>query len=173
MSDTLITIIAVFLAAILMFVFPLMAISNTQDDISQVAVQSLVSEFINNAATKGKITEEDYNSFVSRLYSTSNTYDVQLEHKIMTTNPNKGVSNQLGENLYYSVYNTTILDKDNGVRSGEYILKKGDYISCTVKNTNTTLAAQVKNFIYSIVGKDTYTIAASASALVVNTGTNN
>lgn len=173
MSDTLITIIAVFLAAILMFVFPLMTISDTQDDISQVAVQSLVSEFINNAATKGKITEEDYDTFISKLYATSNTYDVQLEHKIMTTNPNKVSTDQLGENLYYSVYNTTILDENSGVKSGEYILKKGDYISCTVKNTNTTLASQIKNFIYSIVGKDTYTIAASASALVVNTGTSN
>ena len=44
MSDTLITVIGIFLAAILMIVFPLMAVSNTQDDISQVAVQSLVSE---------------------------------------------------------------------------------------------------------------------------------
>ena len=41
---------------------------------------------------------------------------------------------------------------------------------CTVKNTNITIASQVKNFVYSIVGKDTYTIAGSASALVVNTG---
>ena len=49
MSDTLITVIAIFLAAILMFVFPLMTVSNTQDDISQVAVQSLVAEFVNNA----------------------------------------------------------------------------------------------------------------------------
>lgn len=175
MSDTLITIIAVFLAAILMFVFPLMAISNTQDDISQVAVQSLVAEFINNAASRGKITQEDYNSFIQKLYATSNTYDVQLEHKILTINPNKGTNDQLGENLYYSVYNSTILDTTSGALSptGEYILKKGDYISCTVKNTNTTIAAQIKNFIYSIVGKNTYTIAASASALVVNTGISN
>ncbi|MGN1310254.1 MAG: hypothetical protein ACI4VP_00835 [Clostridia bacterium] len=172
MSDTLITVIGIFLAAILMFVFPLMAVSNTQDEISQVAVQSLVSEFVNNAATKGKITQDDYNSFISKLYATANTYDVQLEHKIMTVNPNKGETEQLGENLYYSVYNSTILDGDNGVNSakGEYLLKKGDYILATVKNTNTTIASQIKNFVYSIVGKDTYTIAASASASVVNTG---
>lgn len=169
MSDTLITIIGIFLAAVLMFVFPLMNISNTQDDISQVAVQSLVSEFVNNAATKGKVTKEDYNSFISKLYATGNTYDVQLEHKIMTTNPNKGDADQLGENLYYSVYNSTIID--GGVNMGNnHIMKKGDYIIATVKNTNITIGSQIKNFLYSIVGKDTYTIAASASALVVNTG---
>ena len=172
MSDTLITIMGIVLAAILMFVFPLMAISNTQDDISQVAVQSLVSEFVNNVATKGKVTQDDYNSFISKLYATGNTYDVQLEHKIMTTNPNKGATDQLGENLYYSVYNSTIVDsKATGIDyNKQYLMKKGDYIIVTVKNSNTTIGSQVKNFIYSIVGKDTYTIAASASALVVNTG---
>lgn len=172
MSDTLITVIAIFLAAILMFVFPLMAVSNTQDSVSQVAVKSLVAEFVNNAASKGKITLDDYTGFLSKLNATGNTYDVQLEHKIMTKNPNKGEDKQLGENLYYSVYNNTILDGSKGVYSGEYLLKKGDYIMCTVKNTNITIASQVKNFVYSIVGKDTYTIAASASALVVNTGNN-
>ena len=170
MSDTLITIIGIFLAALLMFVFPLMAVSNTQDSIAQVAVQSIVSDFVNNTATKGKITPEDYNGFVAQLNATGNSYDVQMEHKIMTTNPNKGVSEQIGENLYYSVYNTTILDNNTGVYSGQYKLKKGDYFICTVKNTNVTIASQVKNFLYSIVGKDTYTIAGSASALVVNTG---
>lgn len=171
MSDTLITVIAIFLAAVLMFVFPLMTVSNTQDEISQVAVQSIVSEFVNNAATKGKVTESDYDAFTTKLYATGNTYDIQLEHKIMTTNPNKGASDKNGENIFYSVYNTTILDGDNGLsKNGEYILKKGDYIIATVKNTNTTVATQIKNFLYSIVGKDTYTIAASASALVINNG---
>lgn len=172
MSDTLITIIGIFLAAVLMFVFPLMTVSNTQDDISQVAVQSLTAEFVNNAATKGKVTQEDYNSFLSKLYATGNTYDVQLEHKIMTTNPNKGQTEQLGENLYYSVYNSAIVDStETGVNYNQkYLMKKGDYFTATVKNTNTTIASQIKNFLYSIVGKDTYTIAASASALVVNTG---
>lgn len=172
MSDTLITIIGIFLAAVLMFVFPLMTVSNTQDDIAQVAVQSLTSEFVNNAATKGKVTQDDYNTFLSKLYATGNTYEVQLEHKIMTTNPNKGQTDQLGENLYYSVYNSAIVDStQTGVNyNDEYLMKKGDYISATVKNTNTTIASQIKNFLYSIVGNDTYSIASSASALVVNTG---
>lgn len=172
MSDTLITIIGIFLAAVLMFVFPLMTVSNTQDDISQVAVQSLTSEFVNNAATKGKITQDDYNTFLSKLYATGNTYDVQLEHRIMTINPNKGQTDQLGENLYYSVYNSAIVDStDTGLNyNDEYLIKKGDYIVATVKNTNTTIASQIKNFLYSLVGNDTYSIAASDSALVTNTG---
>ena len=69
MDSSLMTIIGIFLAAVLMFVFPLMTISNTQDNIAQVSVQSLVAEFVNNAATKGKITQNDYNGFISKLYA--------------------------------------------------------------------------------------------------------
>lgn len=36
MSDTLITVIAIFLSATLMFVFPLMSVSERNDDISQL-----------------------------------------------------------------------------------------------------------------------------------------
>lgn len=172
MSDTLMVILVIVGAALLMFFVPLMMVSNTQDDISQVAVQSLVAEFVNKEATKGKVTLDDYSEFISKLYATGNTYSVELEHKIMTTNPNKGATDQLGENLYYSVYNSTIIDGINGINQntkGEYLMKKGDYLICTVKNTNQTIGSQLSSAIFSI-GDDNYSIAASASALVVNTG---
>ena len=38
MSDTLITIIAIALAAVLMFVFPLMTMSDRTDDVAQLTV---------------------------------------------------------------------------------------------------------------------------------------
>lgn len=172
MSDTLMVILVIVGAALLMFFVPLMIVTNTQDDIAQTAVQSLVAEFVNKEATKGKITLDDYNEFVSKLYATGNTYSIELEHKIMTVNPNKGATDQLGENLYYSVYNTTILEGTNGINKstkGEYLMKKGDYLICTVKNTNQTIGSQIASAIYSI-GDKNYSIAASASALVVNTG---
>lgn len=172
MQETFMYVFIIIVALGLMFTIPLIIVSNNQDDITQTAVQSLVAEFVNKEATKGKITLDDYNEFTEKLYATGNTYSVELEHKIMTTNPNKGAEDKNGENLYYSVYNSTIIAGDNGINNnstGEYLMKKGDYLICTVKNTNKTLGAQVSGAIYSI-GEDTYTIAASESALVVNTG---
>ena len=55
MGDTLITLVAIFLAAILMFVFPLMAVSENQDDVTQLALQTATEEFVTNATTKGYI----------------------------------------------------------------------------------------------------------------------
>ena len=46
MGDSLITIIAIFLAAILMFVFPLMSLSERTDDIAQLAVSTATNEFV-------------------------------------------------------------------------------------------------------------------------------
>ena len=51
MGDTLITIVAIFLAATLMFVFPLVSISERNDDISQLGVQTATVEFVANLCT--------------------------------------------------------------------------------------------------------------------------
>ncbi len=53
MGDSLITIIAIFLAAILMFVFPLMSLSERTDDISQLAVVPLAIPMTIGPGTTG------------------------------------------------------------------------------------------------------------------------
>lgn len=172
MGDSLITIVAVFLAAVLMFVFPLMSVSERNDDISELAVQTATTEFVNSVKTNGIITQENLNSFIQTLNATGNTYDVDLEVKILDQNLNKklGQANKekIGENEYYSIYTSQIeqILKD----SGKYSLKEGDMISVTVKNTNKTIAQMLKNFFYSITGNDTYQIAASVSTMITVNG---
>ena len=46
MSDTLITVIAIFIAAIVMFVFPVMYIAKSNETISQANVQALTNDMI-------------------------------------------------------------------------------------------------------------------------------
>ena len=175
MSDTLITIFGVFLAAILMFIFPLMEVANQNDAITQTTVSSLVSDFANQIANQGKLTQNDYDTFISKLYSTGNTYDVELEFQILDDNPGSKTTttsqDMIGENIYYSVYTSSIEGIINN--KGVYQLKQGDYVVITATNNNVTLGTQLKNFFYKIVGKDTYTVAAKSSALVINTGNKN
>lgn len=54
MSDTFITIIAVMIVAVTLFVIPVMATANQNDNITQTAVQTIVSEFVNTSAKEGK-----------------------------------------------------------------------------------------------------------------------
>ena len=89
MSDTLITIIAILLAAILMFVFPLMSVAERSDDMSALSVQTATTEFVDNSRAIGKITMANYQKLVNALSATGNTYDIEMEVKILDENVGK------------------------------------------------------------------------------------
>ena len=172
MSDTLVTIIAIALAAVLMFIFPLITMSDRTDDVSQLTVDTATTEFVDDIRTTGKITADKYSQFLETIGSTGNTYNVEMEVQVLDENPGKKTTqvdrDKIGENIYYSVYTSQIQDKlDN---DKVYKLKEGDIVSVNVKNTNQTLSQQLKNFFYKVVGNDTYTIAASHGGIVTATG---
>ena len=171
MGDTLITVVAIFLAAILMFIFPLMAISERNDDISQLEVQTATTEFVDNIRLTGKITQDAYDAYVLKIASTGNTYDVEMEVQVLDENPSKKVtqvsSSKVGENVYYSIYTSQIENEMNS-NDGVKDLKEGDIVTIKVKNTNLTISQILKNFVYSLSGNDTYQIAASHSGVVMS-----
>ena len=173
MGDTTITVIAIFLAAILMFVFPLMTLSDRSDDVSQLSVQTTTTEFVDNVKKTGKLTGDNYGKFVEQISATGNTYDVELKVQILDENLGKKAStvamDKIGENQYYTMYTTQVLDAmNNSARA--LTLKEGDRISVNVKNTNTTISQQLKNFLYKVTGNDSYQISAEASGLVTVNG---
>lgn len=172
MSDTFITVIAIMLTAILMLVLPVMTMADRVDTVSKTDIETKTSDFVNEIRTTGKLTSENYNKFIEEITSTGNTYDVEMEFKILDENPGKKstqtAKDKIGENVYYSVYTSQIEDILNSNKN--YNLKEGDLFSVNVKNTNQTLAQQLKNFFYTVVGNDTYTIAASHGGMVTATG---
>jgi hypothetical protein len=173
MSDSLITVIAIMLTAVLLLVLPVMTMADRADDISKTDVETMTSNFVNEIRTIGKLTSEKYNKFVEELTSTGNTYDIEMEFKILDENPGKkstqSAKDKIGENVYYSVFTTQIQEALEG-ENKVYNLKEGDIINVSVKNTNLTLSQSLKNFFYTVVGNDTYTIAASSSGLVLRNG---
>ena len=106
MGDSLITIIAIFLAAILMFVFPLMAVSERTDDISQLAVETSTTEFVDNIRNTGKLTLDNYSKYIEEITATGNSYDVEMEIQILDENPGvkttQAETTKIGENVYYT-----------------------------------------------------------------------
>ena len=175
MGDTLITLIAIFLAAILMFVFPLMSISERSDDIAQLGVHTATVEFVDNISSVGKITYADYDAFLQSLTATGNSYDVEMEVKVLDENPGKkttwAVSDKIGENIYYSIFTSQIQDVLEDASTGnKYVLKEGDIVKVKVKNTNTTISQMLRNFFYTVTGEDTYQVAAQHAAMVKSNG---
>ncbi len=168
MSDTVVTVIAIFLAAILMFIFPLMSTADRTDDISNQAVDTATTEFVDEIRSTGKITQDNYDSFVQVISSTGNAFEVEIEVQILDDNPGKKVTEaemtKVGENYYYSQYTSQILNDVND--DGVMFLKEGDIVTVTVRNTNRTIATILKDFVYRVTGNNSASITAQHSGIV-------
>ncbi len=173
MGDSFITIIAIFLAAILMFVFPLMSMSERTDDVSQLAVNTATTEFVDTIRTTGKLTLDDYDKYIQTITATGNSFQVDMLVQVLDENPGvkttQAEMTKIGENLYYNLYTSQI--EDTLQSNGRITLKEGDLVSVTVKNTNQTISQLLKNFFYQIAGNDTYQIAAQHAGMVTVNGT--
>lgn len=165
MGDSAVTIIAIFLAAILMFVFPLMTMADKSDDVSQLSVQTSTTEFTNKIRTTGSITQEDYDNFILTLAATGNSYNAEITVQKLDQNPAKKESSgdRIGQNVYYTMYTTQVLD------SLPLSLTEGDIVTVNVENTNTTIAGQLRNFMYKVTGNSTGNIVAQESGIVTKT----
>lgn len=179
-GDSLVTIIVIFLAVIIIFVFPMMTIAGKNDDVSQLAVQSKTAEFTTKIATTGKFSMQDWESFSQAIHSTGNTFDIKMERKVLDTNPAKKsqLANYtvIGENIYVSYYTTQILDELNVAYNAssnpnpEYKFNEGDIVIVTVKNTNKTLFDSFKDLLTTTVGDDAATIVGTSSMVVMENG---
>ena len=103
MGDTVVTILAIVLAAVLMFVFPLMSVADRSDDVSQLSVQNSTTTFVDNIRSTGRITLAEYNRFAQEINATGNTYEIEMEVKILDENPGKKTAQttyeKIGENI--------------------------------------------------------------------------
>lgn len=178
MSDSLMVMIGIFLAAILCFIFPLMSVSEQNNAIAQSAVQTSVSNFVSDIVSKGEIDVGDLEKFQQEINAAEGApYDIEIEVQHLDDNFSAKLatvaSDFIGENARYSTFTAEILDamyKDNGEKH-DYILKKGDNVIITVKNVSATLAEKLRSVFYQITGdSDLHAIAASASGMVINNG---
>ena len=168
MSDTVVTVLAIFLAAILMFIFPLMSLAERNDDISQLAVQTATTEFVDNVRTTGVMTLEDYDDYLSEISATGNSFDIEVLIQQLDENPGVKVTQaeatKIGENLYYNMYTTQVEQQLDS--TGRIVLKEGDIITVTARNTNQTISQMLRNFFYMISGNDSYQIEGRHTGVV-------
>lgn len=173
MEETTVSIIGILIGAVIMFIVPLILIADRSDDISQLLVQTATAEFVDEIIKTGKITEDEYQNFITRITTSRNSYDVDIELKILDENSAKIGNN----NTYYSIFTSQIENiigkseaiTDNNIQ-GKIILKQGDAISVTVRNSGKTLSQSLKNFYYKTGGANISIVTATASGTVAIDG---
>ena len=183
MQNTTSTIIAMVLSGVLLFVAPLITLTDRNDDVTQENVKLIVEEFVTEVRNTGKLTRAKYENFESRLNASgNNVYDIEMELKILDENPGKKTSQaeytKIGENVYYSEFTTQIL-KQLGIKSDQenvelsndtIILKQGDFIYVEVTNENSTAAQTLKSSFLGFSNVGEYVITASSSGMVTVNG---
>lgn len=168
MKNSFITVVAIVLVAGLVFFVPLMTMADRFDNTSKAEVEAIVSDFVEEVRTTRKITETKYNQFLQNLNSLGYKFDVEMEVKNLDENPGKKTSqtakDKIGENVYYSEYTSQI--EEELEKKGVKNLNTGDIVLVEVRNANPTLAQQLQNWVYKIVGNDSATVIASKAGMV-------
>src|SRR5574344_233513 len=80
MESSLQKIIAAIVGVLILFIIPLYVAYEKVDDISYSLVLKMTQTFVDNVIEKGYISPEMYNEYMANIYTTNNSYDVQIEH---------------------------------------------------------------------------------------------
>ena len=171
MQNSASTVIALFVAAVFLFVVPLVTLADRNDNVAQEDVKLIVEEFVTDIKNTGKLTMDKYQNFKDRLAATGNVYDIEMELQILDENPGKKTSQanytKIGENVYWSEYTTQIESK---LEKGTISLKEGDIVYVGVKNQNSTSAQTLKSSFLSFSNAGEYVISANSSGMVTVNG---
>jgi len=182
MQNSASTIVALLVAGVLLFIVPLVTLTDRSDNVTQENVKLIVEEFVTEIKNTGKLTRAQYQEFEDALDSSgNNSYDIEMEIQRLDENPGKKKAQanytKIGENVYYSEFTTQILKQigiktDNQTPSTEdtIILKEGDIVTVQVKNTNSTAAQTLKSSFIGFSNAGEYVISASSSGMVTVNG---
>ena len=163
-------ILAIFVAAVIMFGYPLITMAGKTDKAAQVAVESSTNQYVDTIRTTGKLKYSDYEAYLKEISATGNSFDVEMELQRLDENASKKAIQSEGtvssKSTYTTYYTTHILDMLNN-NNGTLLLKEGDIITAKVTSTNTTIFQQLTKYL----GKNSTTgaIVASSSGVVTTT----
>lgn len=161
------TIIAICVASVLLFVVPLVTLTDRNDNVVQENVKLIVEEYVSDIRNTGKITAEGFQDFENRLSATGNVYDIEMQVQILDENPGKKTMQanytKIGENVYYSEYTSQVLEK---LKGGTITLKEGDLVYVSVTNQNSTAAQTLKSSFLSFSNAGEYVISADSSGMI-------
>lgn len=159
MRNTNIATIIIILVILLIFILPIITMKNKIRTISQLDINEISLNFINDIQKTGKITSEKYNKLKKEIEEIGDNFSIELEFRISDKNSKKE---------YYTLYTIQIeqeLEKNN-----IYNLKEGDLITITVRNTKLSFKEKIKGFIYKLSGNENYDIITSHSGMVTTNG---
>jgi hypothetical protein len=158
MSDMLSKVIALLIAVLLLYIFPVENMLARQDDITRVFVLNETTQFVDSVRNLGYVTPTMYLQFAEVLSATGNSYDIRMEHNHVSIDPLYTDPAELTsfQHDYRTNYKTTYTDEIMEALFPEtsqpqtdiyYYLSRGDIFSVHVVNKNKTIASRVQEML--------------------------
>ena len=149
MEESLSKFITAILAIVIMFIFPVYIAYEKKDDISYALAVRYTQEFVDKVRSKGYVTSELYQDYVTRLLTTGNIYDIEMEHRYVRYDPNTSeasgeVKAVRSEEIYTNDY---ILDFMERNLEHKYVMNVNDSFNVKIKNKNVTMATIIYNIV--------------------------
>ena len=155
-ASTAVTIIGIFVAAMIMFVGPLMIMASKQDKAAMLEAEKVVKEAVAEWANKAVITQEDIDNVQLELDAIGQAYGLEIEIRMLDENMLKKVEDAVkNSGIYITEYTTNVEEK---LKSGPIYLNTGD--------TVTAIAIPIGNSIgdsFSLTKLDNGKVQASAT----------
>ncbi|MGG1639070.1 hypothetical protein [Paenibacillus sp. NRS-1760] len=162
--NTLIKLFAVLISLLLLYLYPLSAAFNQQDDISELVALRATTSFVDAVRDKGGITPVMYNDFMTALAATGNSFVVEMEHGSKTyvpvyDDPTRPESfrgtYEIHYDAYYNAQILPVLFPDNtqakDTPDRRYRMREGDSFSVTVRNTNRTAGTLIFDMLNNTI----------------------
>ncbi|MGX4584459.1 hypothetical protein [Paenibacillus chitinolyticus] len=162
--NTLIKLFAVLIALLLLYLYPLAAAFDQQDDISELVALRATTSFVDAVRDKGGITPAMYNDFMAGLAATGNSFAVEMEHGSKTYVPvyddparpeTFRDTYEIHYDAYYNAQMLPVLFPDNTLTkddpSRRYRMRAGDSFAVTVRNTNRTAGTLIFDMLNNTI----------------------
>jgi hypothetical protein len=159
MGESLSKMVAIIIAVILLFIFPIMNMFENQDDISRNIVFNETAKFVDSVRNLGYITPKMYNDFYKKIEATGNIYNVSLTHMHLVVNPvytdvtDFSSFQDNAESNFNNVYTNVIVNTlfpNNPTGNERYKLNAGDYFVLEIFNDNKTMGTKIKELFLNV-----------------------
>lgn len=164
MEDIVQRVFAILMSVFMFFILPLYIAFEKKDDISYALALKITNSFVDNVNSKGYLTLDMYDKYISDLSITGNVYDISLEYNAKEYNPVIQV--------YHEDGGKRIIDEEY-----DYLEKKADYDAGTLAPTGkkaelTYKLSEVKYTTQQILdlldGSSNYVSSAGYSLKTIN-----
>ena len=121
-------VVSIIIAVAIFFILPVYIAYEKRDDISYALALKITTDFVENVNSRGYISADMYNDFISKLSVTQNTYDIYMEHTAKKYNPViysytddlKTIRAKFDYNLYKDQYQEGQIIVSDGTNAGTY-----------------------------------------------------